>query len=536
MTEETPQARSQEGQIEQASILSTVGLVVGVLGLSSALFGVAVYAIIPSATQITIINLIFATGAIVFYGATNWSKVTRLAAGRSTPLVILEVVLIVGTILAAVAVNYFAHQSSKEWDLTRDQLYTLQEQTQNILARIKKDVRVIGVFQPNNARRVQLSELVSLYQKTSPRISLEFLNPVSITPAQAKKYSLATSELRIIVESEDGRQVKLKDAREEDLTNALIQLVEKPERKVSFLSGHREGTITDEKSKYGYQRAAQDLIDDGYLVEELSLADKEKVPKDVSVLVLAGPRDRLLPHEAQSILAWLKTGGRVVLLIEPGIENGLEAIFRPFGVEVGDNLIIDPNPASRALGFSRGDAPIVNKFEQHPITDPLQGTTVLFYWVRSVSPRIGLARIEATTLIQTSETSWGETNYASNSDVELDEADVPGPVPIAVAVTMKTTSNPNRINEEARLVVIGDSSFASNNFYNEGANADLFNNTINWLSGDEAKISIRPRRRGSSRIPLTEQQHAGIVFFSVNLLPLLIVGAGLSVWAIRRRK
>jgi len=484
----------------------------------------------------TFINLGFAALAVIFYAITNRTKITRLASGRSTPLILLEIVLILGVLLAAVAVNYFASKSDTEWDLTHDQLYTLQEQSRNVVNRLTQDVRVIGVFQPNDNRRGQLQELVNLYRQQSQRISLEFLNPVSITPAEAKKYSLSTSELRIVVVSEAGRQAKIKDAREEDLTNALIRIAERPPRKVYFLSGHREGALDDSKSKTGYQRAAQDLIDDGYSIEKLSLADREKMPKDSNVLVVAGPRDRFLPNETQAILAWLKKGGRVFLLLEPGIENGIEQVLRPFGVDVGDNLVIDPSPASRALGFNRGDAPIVNRFEEHPITSPMQGTTVLFYWVRSVSPRIGLARIEATTLIQTSETSWGETNYANNSNLELDEADVPGPVPIAVAVTMQTTVNRNKINDEARLIVIGDSSFASNNFYNEGANADLFTNAVNWLAGDEARISIRPRRRGASRIPLTEQQHAGIVFFSVNLLPLLIVGAGLSVWAIRRRK
>ena len=143
--------------------------------------------------------------------------------------------------------------------------------------------------------------------------------------------------------------------------------------------------MDDSKSKTGFQRAAQDLIDDGYTVESLNLSDKDSLPKDATTLVIAGARDRFLPNEVQTIHAWLKRGGRVFFLLEAGIENGLEAIFRPFGVDVGDNLIIDPNPASRALGFSRGDAPIVNRFEQHPITNPLQGTTVLFYWVRSVA-------------------------------------------------------------------------------------------------------------------------------------------------------
>ena len=536
MSTDPIQAKSQEGKLEEVSVLSTIGLIVGVLGMSSAIFGVAVYAIIPSATQITLVNLLFAGAALLFYGITNWSKLTRVASGRSTPLIILEVILILGVLLTTIAVNYFSRQSSREWDLTRDRLYTLQEQSLEVIKRLETDIQIIGVYQTNDNRRAQLQELVDLYQKESPKISLRFLNPVSITPAESKKYSLGTSELRIVIESGTGRQVKVSAAREEDITNGLIQVAERPERKVYFLTGHREGAMDDSKSKTGFQRAAQDLIDDGYTVESLNLSDKDSLPEDATTLVIAGAQDRFLPNEVQTIHAWLKRGGRVFFLLEAGVENGLDEIFKPFGVDVGDNLVIDPNPASRALGFSRGDAPIVNRFEQHPITNPLQGTTVLFYWVRSVAPRIGLARIEASTLIQTSETSWGETNYSTKEDVELDEEDIPGPVPIAIAVTKKTTTIPNRITEEARLVVIGDSSFATNNFYSEGANADLFNNTVNWLSGDESKITIRPRRRGASRIPLTEQQHAGIVFFSVNLLPLLIVGAGLSVWAIRRRK
>ena len=202
--------------------------------------------------------------------------------------------------------------------------------------------------------------------------------------------------------------------------------------------------MDDSQSKTGFQRAAQDLIDDGYTVESLNISNKDTIPKDATALVIAGARDRFLPNEVQTILAWLN-GGRAFFLLEAGVENGLDSIFRPFGVDVGDNLI-DPNPASQALGFSRGDAPIVNRFEQHRCKSSARNHRS-FYWVRSVAPRIGLARIEASTLIQTSETSWGETKYASGEDVELDE-DVPGPVPIAIAVTKKTTTNPNRLRKK----------------------------------------------------------------------------------------
>jgi hypothetical protein len=59
---------------------------------------------------------------------------------------------------------------------------------------------------------------------------------------------------------------------------------------------------------------------------------------------------------------------------------------------------------------------------------------------------------------------------------------------------------------------------------------------VNWLAGQEERIVLRPKEGRTSRLPLTQSQQNGIVFFSVNLLPLLIVGIGFSVWAVRRRK
>jgi ABC-type uncharacterized transport system involved in gliding motility auxiliary subunit len=87
-----------------------------------------------------------------------------------------------------------------------------------------------------------------------------------------------------------------------------------------------------------------------------------------------------------------------------------------------------------------------------------------------------------------------------------------------------------------RVVAFGDADFASNRMIALGANRDLFVNAVNWLLGEEDRVTIRPNERKGDRLPLTEMQHYGIMFFSVNLLPLLILGFGFSVWALRRRR
>ena len=63
-------------------------------------------------------------------------------------------------------------------------------------------------------------------------------------------------------------------------------------------------------------------------------------------------------------------------MLEPGIETtAWSRIFRPYGVEVGDNVVVDPNPVDQSAQGFGPDAPVVRtKFEAHPITNKLKGS------------------------------------------------------------------------------------------------------------------------------------------------------------------
>ena len=164
MSTEPIQAKSQEGKLEEVSVLSTLGLIVGVLGMSSAILVCRLcHHSRYHSNHANQLNLCRCRTPL--YGITDWSKLTRVASGRSTPLIILEVVLVIGVLLTTVAINYFSRQSSKEWDLTRDRLYTLQEQSLDVIKRLDTDIQIIGVYQPNDNRRAQLQELVDLTKK-----------------------------------------------------------------------------------------------------------------------------------------------------------------------------------------------------------------------------------------------------------------------------------------------------------------------------------------------------------------------------------
>ena len=85
-TEADNAARSAEGDAPEASIISTLGIVVGALGGVATVLAVIVYFIDPGAVSITVVNLAFAVVAGLFYGATNRATLSRVVSGRRPPI------------------------------------------------------------------------------------------------------------------------------------------------------------------------------------------------------------------------------------------------------------------------------------------------------------------------------------------------------------------------------------------------------------------------------------------------------------------
>ena len=65
-------------------------------------------------------------------------------------------------------------------------------------------------------------------------------------------------------------------------------------------------------------------------------------------------------------------------------------------------------------------------------------------------------------------------------------------------------------------------------------NADMFVNIANWLTRQDDLIAIRPRGEGDQRITLTVVQLRALGWFSVVVVPAIIVLSGLRVWWRRR--
>jgi ABC-type uncharacterized transport system involved in gliding motility auxiliary subunit len=138
-----------------------------------------------------------------------------------------------------------------------------------------------------------------------------------------------------------------------------------------------------------------------------------------------------------------------------------------------------------------------------------------------------------TRLVETSDRSWGETDFeaiASGADIGFDEGvESAGPLVVAAAVEDLGTG--------ARLVVVGDSDFAANNDFFNAGNGDLMVNSVDWAAKQEQLISITPKETTQRVVvPGTRQTVVLLLLLTVVVIPGGVVAAGASVWWSRRKR
>ena len=117
-----------------------------------------------------------------------------------------------------------------------------------------------------------------------------------------------------------------------------------------------------------------------------------------------------------------------------------------------------------------------------------------------------------------------------------DEAD--GPVPVAVAVTAKTDFQVGDTGQtrDARIVVVGDSDFASNaQLTVVPGNLNFIFNAIAWLSEIEDLIAIRSTGKQDAPVLLTAADRRVVVYAAVLGTLQAVIVVGFIVYLKRRR-
>jgi ABC-type uncharacterized transport system involved in gliding motility auxiliary subunit len=112
----------------------------------------------------------------------------------------------------------------------------------------------------------------------------------------------------------------------------------------------------------------------------------------------------------------------------------------------------------------------------------------------------------------------------------------PSPTPlVSPSPTLSPTETKKTEKITSKMVVIGNSTFATNQWFGEQLNGDVFLNSVQWLTAtDELPLSIRPKEPQKRRIILNGLQASLISWLSLVIFPLLGISLAIATWWRRR--
>lgn len=447
-----------------------------------------------------------------------------------------------------VVVEALAIRHNIRIDLTEGKRHSLSDQSIKLVKSLEQEVNAVAFYRTDEPGKAAAQDLLDQYDHFSAKFRYEFVDP-DRRPGLARRYGITT--YRTVVLESGGKEEKVQGAEEEKLTNALVKLLRQERRIMYFLIGHGEADL-ESTEREGLSQLKQDLTELDYEVKPLLLLREKEVPKDATVVIIPGPQTDLLPSELQALEAYVKRGGKLLVLVDPFTQPGLTDLLKKYGLRLGQNMIVDR--LSRAFG---GDylLPVVTQYEQHPITKNFNLAS--FFPLAQTVDTVETPGASVQVLGRTSSDSWAETDKAAldRGEVSFDqEKDRKGPVPVGAVATIEVTSNvqgptskvpteekavngePSTVNpKKGRIVVYGTSAFIKNSYLNLSGNRDLVLNSLSWLAEEEELIAIRPRQAKFTPLVLTASQARLALWGTVFFPPLAIIGIGVAV-AVRRRR
>ena len=245
---------------EKARTRANLAPLLGFLALIL-LFG-ALASYILAATAALWVLLILGVGTLTAFAALNAKIVSLFFVSRQARYganVAISIIFLVGIM---VIINVIVNRKfDLTADMTADKLYTLSDQTKNILRGLDREVRVVAFFSDhtdNPRMQNQLAfarDVLGRYARETDKLEVEFIDPT--TDPQALKMYDIQSDGTVVFESGQMRElVTIVD--EQKFTSAVMKVVRDEIKRVYFLIGHEERTI-DVFGADGYQQAREGL-------------------------------------------------------------------------------------------------------------------------------------------------------------------------------------------------------------------------------------------------------------------------------------
>ena len=283
-------------------------------------------------------------------------------------------------------------------------------------------------------------------------------------------------------------------------------------------------------------------------VQDVKLSDAAGIPDKIKTLLIVDPKDSFPASDLRQLDDFLARGKNILIAYNheeadlskaqgTSRHTGLEDWLAQKEIQLGDQFVVDASCGSVTVRQQQGPFmmnsqiqfpyfPLINKFEDHPVTKGLSQVLLRFpgplkYTGDSSIRYVPIIKSGERAGLQPSPTFFNVQKQWTQNDFPMQN------IVIGAAFTGRISGN-----AVSKMVVIANGDFAVNG---EGQaamqlpadNINLFINAADWLSDESGLVELRTK--GVSSRPLNTIEDSTKIFYKyLNfLLPmLLIIGYG----------
>ncbi len=450
-----------------------------------------------------------------------------------------------------IAVNVFVNalpSAATKIDVTPNGVYSISAQTEKLLDNLDSDISIYWIAQSGQEDST-LGTLLDRYTSLSDKIKVEKKDP-DVYPTFIQNYTDTVSNNSLVVES--GERYRYVDnseiyereygddywytgasetnfAGESAVTSAIDYVVSSTLPKVYALTGHGESELPSTFSS----AVEKENIE----LSELSLLTVGAVPEDADCVMVYAPQSDMSEQEREKLEAYLRDGGNMLLITDPPREGRLanfEAVMAAYNVTASEGIVVEGSQSHYAWGTPYYLLP---DFGEHEITEPLSDGGYRVMLPLSQGLKIGNASrdtLSVTELLTTSGEAYSKAAGYSLKTYEKESGDTDGPFTLAVAVSDSVDED-----KTTNIVWVSAASLLDEqtNMQVSGGNQDFFLNSLSWMcEPDDSGISIHAKSIDYQYLTIGSGISSFLTFIIVGVLPIAYLGAGIFIWARRRRR
>lgn len=451
-------------------------------------------------------------------------------------------------VIIIIVINMIAAElpsKATQIDVSEQKLYSIGKQTEEMLAKLNKEVTIYQVAQ-SGAEDEAVSKLLQKYEEGSKHVKVEKKDPV-VNPKFVSQYTSdkVSPNSVIVVCGERSKVVDYNNIYEStvdyntysmqttgfdgegQITSAISYVTSDNLPVLYTLEGHGEKDLNS---------TAKEGIEKGNIqIKSLNLLTEGSVPEDTDCLLINAPANDISSDEKYAIINYLENGGKAMIFsdyTDKSMEN-FDAVLENYGVKRSEGIVMEGDNQHYALQMPYYLVPNISSTEA--AGDAASGKyPVLAPYAQGIQKMENVRNsVTVSSILTTSDSAYSKVNI-NGSALEKEAGDIEGPFDLGVSI--KETLEGGK---ETKIVYYTTSSLLDDqvNQLVSGGNQQLVMSSLNWMTDSEesTSVSIPSKNLQVSYLTLTDYDASFWKIWTLILIPGAFLVAGFVIWFRRRR-